>query len=103
MKTATRTCDTCQEAAPLQAFQKVGRGYRTTCNPCLDKPAATDPQPDAPELDLKIDPGYGIEAWAQEGVLHLRQYDSEGHADTIALSRTEAKVLFAQFQEWVNP
>jgi hypothetical protein len=39
--------------------------------------------------------GHGLEAWVEDGALQLVQGE-----DNVALSRTEAKVLFAEFAEW---
>lgn len=44
---------------------------------------------------LSIAPGLGLQAWIENGCLQLAQGD-----DVVALSQTEAKVLFAQFAEW---
>ena len=46
---------------------------------------------------LSIAPGLGLQAWIENGCLQLAQGD-----DVVALSQTEAKVLFAQFDEWAR-
>lgn len=46
---------------------------------------------------LSIAPGLGLSAWIENGCLQLAQGD-----DVVALSQTEAKVLFAQFDEWAR-
>lgn len=46
---------------------------------------------------LSIAPGLGLTAWIENSCLQLAQGD-----DVVALSQTEAKVLFAQFAEWVR-
>lgn len=46
---------------------------------------------------LSIAPGLGLQAWIENGCLQLAQGE-----DIVALSQTEAKVLFAQFDEWVR-
>jgi hypothetical protein len=102
MKSTTRVCDTCHEAAPLQAFQKMGRGYRTTCEACRAAPAEPAPEPAQEPDPITMAPGFGFNAGIENGNLVVRQLDTEGNTDTVVLSRTEAKVLFAQFQPWVN-
>lgn len=51
---------------------------------------------------LEILPGFGFRAAIEDDRLSIEQDDSAGDTDNITLSRTEAKVLFAQFSEWVN-
>jgi len=46
---------------------------------------------------LSIAAGLGVEAWIENGCLQL----SQGN-DVVALSKTEATVLFAQFAEWAR-
>ena len=36
----------------------------------------------------------------KDGALHLVQQDTSENTDTVILSRTEARVLFAKFHDW---
>ena len=55
-----------------------------------------EPAP-APALRIDIAPGLGVSAWIENGCLQLAQGD-----DVVALSQTEARVLFAQFADWTE-
>jgi hypothetical protein len=65
------------------------------------KPSSRVEKPEAaPEMPvttqhLTIAPGLGVTAWIENDCLQLCQ-----GTDVVALSQTEAKVLFAQFQDW---
>jgi hypothetical protein len=90
----SKTCKACFSAS----FQKKsGGGKRVT-------KAKAEPAPEAPPDTgltagpaLSIAPGLGLEAWIENGCLQVNQGD-----DVVALSQTEAKVLFAQFSEWAG-
>lgn len=41
-----------------------------------------------------------VRAYVEDGRLVLEQGRDDGAVDNVTLSRTEAKVLFAQFAEW---
>lgn len=54
---------------------------------------------------LEVLPGFGFRAGIEDESLVLEQdagVGDERRTDSITLSRTEAKVLFAQFQEWAS-
>jgi hypothetical protein len=51
---------------------------------------------------LEILAGYGFRARVEDDRLVIEQDDSEGNTADLILSRTEAKVLFAQFGEWAG-
>lgn len=53
-------------------------------------------------LSLEIARGYGFRASAEDGQLVIEQDDDQGQTATVVFSRTEAKVLFAQFAEWAQ-
>jgi hypothetical protein len=101
-----KTCDTCGEDKPLDNFAKAGRGRRATCEDCrtpapTTELASPEADPDGPRLEMA--PGFGFKAYVRaDGTLVISQADSEGNLDTILLSRTEAKVLFAGFTEWAQ-
>lgn len=46
---------------------------------------------------IRMEPGYGFDAWIENGLLQITQGESG-----LALTRTEAKVLFAGFEEWAS-
>lgn len=102
--------------------RKCGRDKRTpdgfahTCAACrgngrppkTDKPKAAratkPPKPEpvaeptpAPAQRIDIAPGLGVSAWIENGCLQLAQGE-----DVVALSQTEARVLFAQFADWTE-
>ena len=51
-------------------------------------------------LSLELARGYGFRASAENEQLVIEQDDDQGQTATVVFSRTEAKVLFAQFAEW---
>lgn len=54
---------------------------------------------------LEILPGFGFRASVEDDFLLIEQDAGVGEdqrTDSLTLSRTEARVLFAQFHEWVN-
>ena len=50
-----------------------------------------------PAQRIDIAPGLGVSAWIENGCLQLAQGE-----DVVALSQTEARVLFAQFADWTE-
>ncbi len=68
--------------------------------------AAKVPQISAPAMPaspaLTIEPCYGIVAVLHDGYLQIRQADSEGHTDSLMLSRFEVRRLFEEFEAWAN-
>lgn len=104
----TKTCAGCGDEKPLSSFRNDRRGEdgkASTCIGCPGKKAGggkvkREPEPEADAgLEqgpaLSIAPGLGLTAWIENGCLQLSQGD-----DVVALSPTEAKVVFAQFAEW---
>ena len=62
------------------------------------KAAQPEPAPSpAPAQRIDIAPGLGVSAWIENGCLQLAQGE-----DVVALSQTEARVLFAQFADWTE-
>lgn len=120
-----KRCSKCQSTKPVSEFngnKSAPDGFSYWCRPCAkaayderrngSKAKATRKAPKAaapaakPEpaaaLAVTMAPGFGFEAAVDEnGVLRISQPNEEG-ADEIVLSRTEAKVLFAQFHDWVH-
>ena len=101
-----RTCETCGVEKAESHFRPFGRGRKKVCMACEGRAqgetvlAAQELVPatiDGPRLELAR--GYGLRAAAENGALVIEQDADDGTA-TIVLSRTEAKVLFAQFAEW---
>lgn len=99
-----RTCDTCNTEKPDAKFRPFGRGRKKTCLDCEgnddpEQAATAAPAPADAGLRagpaLSIAPGLGIEAWIENGCLQMSQGD-----DVVALSKTEFRVLAAQFEEW---
>lgn len=97
----TRTCLFCDADKPLDAFPRKGRGHGKVCQDCEAK-ADAPVKPPARELALAVEPGFGFQAHLEGNALHVAQQDAEGKQDLVILSRTEAKVLFAQFAAWVE-
>jgi len=104
-----RTCESCNVEKADSHFRKFGRGLRKSCKACEARAegeavlsAASEDAPAPIRLDgvrLEIARGYGLRAAAESDQLVLEQDADDGTA-TIVLSKTEAKVLFAQFIEW---
>lgn len=97
----TRTCETCSELKPLSEYRRAGRGHARSCLACEEPEPAAEPVQATPDK-LTMAPGFGFTGWIEDGVLRISQTNTDGSEDHLALSRTEAKVLFAQFQAWVN-
>ena len=57
-------------------------------------------QPAKLGLSLEIARGYGFRASAEDGVLVIEQDTDSGETATVVFSRTEFKVLAAQFAPW---
>ncbi|MCU0973841.1 MAG: hypothetical protein MUF80_07805 [Burkholderiales bacterium] len=99
----SRICDVCGESKPDGAFRKFGRGRKKTCEACESGLAASDgavgDPPPVAELTLAVERGHGFRARAQDGQLIVEQDADDGCA-IVVLSKTEAKVLFAQFAGW---
>jgi hypothetical protein len=102
------TCQHCRQAqmrtaaatrARTMGSVKISRPVETKA-PAL--PAAADPAIAGDDPILDIPPGWGINAVIDDGRLVLRQSDAEGNTDEIALSRPEARALFAHFGSWVS-
>ena len=53
-------------------------------------------------LSLEIVRGYGFRASAEDGQLVIEQDAEDGVTATVVFSRTEFKVLAAQFAEWAR-
>ena len=100
-----RTCDTCNTEKPDAKFRPFGRGRKKTCVDCEGgggEPEQTaEPAPvDAGLRDgpaLSIAPGLGLDAWIENGCLQMSQGE-----DVVALSKTEFRVLAAQFHDWAQ-
>jgi hypothetical protein len=105
-----RTCELCQVERKDSEFRKFGRGLRKVCLQCengVATEAATiaDELPEPVEITaaLEVLPGFGFRATVENERLVIEQdagVGAEKATDNIVLSRTEAKVLFAQFGEW---
>lgn len=109
-----RTCELCLKDKSVRDFRPRGRGLSKICEACATGVAAEGaaiadelPQPVKLGASIELLPGYGFRAHVESDVLVLEQdgktADGETSIDNIVLSRTEAKVLFAQFAEWVDP
>jgi hypothetical protein len=104
-----RTCKSCNVEKADSHFRKLGRGLSKSCKACESRAegeavisAAADDTLTPIRLDgirLEIARGYGLRASAESDQLVIEQDADDGTA-TIVLSKTEAKVLFAQFGEW---
>lgn len=89
----SKTCKACFSAS----FQKKSGG---------GKPVKTRKAEPAPEpvkisgLHLELARGYGFRASAESEQLVIEQDDDQGQTATVVFSRTEFKVLAAQFAPW---
>ena len=69
----------------------------------LTKKAELAPKPVKLDgLSLEIARGYGFRASAEDGQLVIEQDAEDGATATVVFSRTEFKVLAAQFAEWAK-
>jgi hypothetical protein len=64
------------------------------------QPAAAPEPVKLDGLHLEIARGYGFRASAEDGQLVIEQDADDGATATVVFSRTEFKVLAAQFAEW---
>jgi hypothetical protein len=67
--------------------------------------AKTEPAPEPVKLSglhLELARGYGFRASAEDGQLVIEQDADDGATATVVFSRTEFKVLAAQFAEWAG-
>lgn len=69
--------------------------HRGRCKASTTTESAAVETAQQPEPRLTIEPGLGVDAWIENGRLQIAQ-----GGETVALSKTEAKVLFAEFGEW---
>ncbi len=107
-----RSVTPCEVEKADAHFAKKGRGLSKVCKSCESgieggkalaaQSAPTDlpPQPITISDALEVLPGFGFRATVEDDHLVIEQDNSEGATDSLVLSRTEAKVLFAQFGEW---
>ena len=65
-------------------------------------PAAEPERVKLDGLSLEIARGYGFRASAEDGQLVIEQDVDDGATAMVVFSKTEAKVLFAQFGEWAG-
>ncbi|HSW34697.1 MAG TPA: hypothetical protein VLH36_13885 [Steroidobacteraceae bacterium] len=112
----SHTCQRCGEAKGADDMVVRGGKPSKTCKACFSasfqkksgggkavKAKKADPAPKPVKLDhlsLEIARGYGFRASAENEQLVIEQDDDQGQTATVVFSRTEAKVLFAQFAEW---
>ena len=103
-----RVCEICAVEKANSHFRPKGRGLSKVCKACegvADGEAVAAAQEPAPTpvrlqgLRLEIARGYGLRASIESDQLLIEQDADDGTA-TIVLSKTEAKVLFAQFVDW---
>lgn len=119
----SKDCIKCGELKPLDGFGDDSRtpdGKAKTCRDCrgngkrkgggsvkvaskrVEKPEAPPAPAKLDGLSLEVARGYGFRASAEDGQLVIEQdTDGEGAA-TVVLSKTEFKVLAAQFAEWAD-
>ena len=101
-----RVCDTCEQSKPDAAFRPKGRGRSKTCQACEEGSGESgNATPEATvtiENPLEVLPGFGFRASIENDRLAVEQDRDDGATDNVVLSRTEAKVLFAQYAEWAG-
>jgi hypothetical protein len=92
----SKTCKACFSAS----FQKKSGGGKVKRS--RQKAERSPPPVKLSGLSLEIARGYGFRASAEDGQLVIEQDAEDGATATVVFSRTEAKVLFAQFAEWAG-
>lgn len=103
-----KVCKGCGKTKPLDQFGRHNRSsdkHKANCLVCTGEadPVADEGEPIVSSgARLEILPGFGFRASIDDDRLSIEQDDSNGNTDNISLSRTEAKVLFAQFSDWVS-
>jgi hypothetical protein len=89
----SKTCKTCFSAS----FAKKSGGKVKRSG---EKREQAPPPVKLNGLSLEIARGYGFRASAEDGQLVIEQDADDGATATVVFSRTEFKVLAAQFAEW---
>lgn len=107
-----KVCTTGGAEKPVAEFRKFGRGLRKVCIECegggkaVTKKSTSEPVPvtlAGPKLEILA--GFGFRASIEDDYLMIEQdagAGAEARFDSITLSKTEARVLFAQFHGWVH-
>ena len=118
--TRSKVCVKCETDKLIDAFRKDKRtpdGYASICADCKGTKgkggkkakratngkanASPAPEPIASITSpLEVLPGFGFRASIEDDRLAIEQDRDDGATDNVTLSRTEAKVLFAQFGSW---
>jgi hypothetical protein len=103
------TCRLCRQA---QMRTAAATRARTMQSVEISRPVEAQAPAQAPAPPLPADPvlaahpaldipaGWGVNAVIDDERLVLRQSDTEGNIDEIALTRSEARTLFAHFGSW---
>lgn len=67
-----------------------------------EDPPEAAPVPVTMTDTLEVLPGFGFRSAIESGHLSIAQDSDDGTTDNVILSRTELKVLFAQYAEWAG-
>lgn len=102
----SKTCAECFR----EAMAERGGRKRKSVDTVAPKPrkSRSDEQTPAPEPvtiigpALEMAPGFGFRASVEDERLSVEQDDSEGKTDNVVLSRTELRVLIAEFASWAG-
>ena len=80
----------------------VAKATKVQAKTAKSQPAAAPEPVKLDGLSLELARGYGFRASAENGQLVIEQDADDGATATVVFSKTEAKVLFAQFAEWAE-
>lgn len=106
----SKVCIDCDEAAKKERarLKKVLSDARAESVKSRKKrKKSTTPKPAKQVVEQEINevtiaPGLGCKAWlTEDDRLQISQRNDGAPADNVVLSKTEAKVIFAQFHDWV--
>ena len=93
-------CKACRAIANAAYRAKRSGGGKVTSRARAKSPPASVSQ--AAPAALKLEAAWGLEAYLEDGYLHVKQCDAEGNADELMLSRGELRALIAEFLAWAG-
>jgi hypothetical protein len=96
----SQVCRECWTATRNGGGATVAKATEVQAKTAKSQPAAAPEPVKLDGLSLEIARGYGFRASAEDGQLVIEQDAEDGATATVVFSRTEFKVLAAQFAEW---
>jgi hypothetical protein len=98
----SKTCKDCFSASFQKKSGGGGKRVKASASKRVEKQEVAPEPVNLDGLSLEIARGYGFRASAEDGQLVIEQDAEDGATATVVFSRTEFKVLAAQFAEWAQ-